>query len=426
MIPYYSQLPDRNELIQQLNLLSRSEISPDQLIGIMLINIRRFRYINIEFNSATGDKLLESFNQRIQDIILESDRLFRIGNDEFAILFTKLANQQLIKNAALRIIERLSDTHTITSKPIAVRINIGIALNSEPNSIISKLIDHADIALSYARKNNEKYVIFDNKVASDNISRIGLITDLKTALKENLLTMAYQPQYNYSLHKITGAEALARWEHDKIGPVSPETFIALAEECGLIEDLTYWSINSAIQQWSMLQKKVTRSTVSINLSARILDFPDIFEWVNQALNMWGLPPELLILELTESSMMQNPEKSLDVLNKFSACGIRISIDDFGTGYSSLSYLKKLPVSELKIDKSFVSNMIKNKDDKSIVQSVIHLAHNFGMSVVAEGVENKETFTALSQLNCNIVQGFYIARSMPAEEYPLWFASRKME
>ena len=425
MIPHYTQLPNRSELIQQLNKLSQTVGNHAQLVGLMLINIRRFRYVNIEFNSDMGDRLLESFNCRIHEIILESDRLFRIGNDEFAILFTKLPNPEIAENAVQRIIKHLSDMHTLADKPIAVRINIGIALNSEPDSVISKLIDHADIALSYARENNEKYVFFNNQVAINNIAKISLITDLKVAIEESQLTMAYQPQYNFLNNRVVGAEALARWHHTKFGNISPEIFVPLAEQSGLIDDLTYWSINTAIRQWSMMQKQFLNATVSVNLSARVLHFPDIFEWVEQALNMWSLRPELLILELTESSMMQDPEKCLHILNKFSQNGIRISIDDFGTGYSSLTYLKKLPVSELKIDKSFVSNMIKNKDDNSIVQSVIHLAHNFNMSVVAEGIENKETFTALCELNCDIAQGFYIAKPMPVEEFPLWSVSKDL-
>ena len=416
MIPYYTQLPNRNELIHELNKFPEIVGTDNNtLIGLMLINIRRFRNINIEYNSSIGDGLLNSFNKCIHEIILDSDRLFHMGNDEFAILFSKLPNQQVAENAVKRIIERLSDLHIIKGKQISVRINIGVALNSENNSVISELMTHADIALSHAREKNEKFVFFNNQVNIENISRTGLITDLKRALKDNQLTMAYQPQYNFINNKVIGAEALARWHHSKIGNVPPDVFVYLAEQSGLIEDLTYWSINTAIRQWSMIQNKIAKTTISVNLSASALNYPDIFEWVEQALNMWGLDPQSLIIELTESSMMKDPENSLKVLNRFSENGIRISIDDFGTGYSSLNYLKQLPVSELKIDKSFVLNMTKDKDDDSIVQSVIHLAHNFNMSVVAEGIENKNTYDALSNYGCDIAQGYYISRPIPIED-----------
>ena len=218
---------------------------------------------------------------------------------------------------------------------------------------------------------------------------------------------------------LSGGEALARWHHREMGWIRPDIFVDIAEKIGLIDTLTYWSLNVALREWSQLGRAFSPASVAVNLSAKLLHAPELVPMVERALNIWGASPGSVVLEVTESAMMADPDAALRTLTALHEMGITLSIDDFGTGYSSLAYLKKLPVAELKIDKSFVMQMAENRQDRKIVQSVIDLAHTLDMQVVAEGIEDEQILNMLVAMGCDYGQGFYIARPMPVNELVAW-------
>ena len=242
---------------------------------------------------------------------------------------------------------------------------------------------------------------------------------MKDAIEHNALSVHYQPIINVESKAIVGLEALARWENPSFGDIPPDIFIKIAENSNLIESLTLYVLNTAIKETLEWTDTPSDIHLSLNLSAVCLNDPDIVPLINRALNIWGLKPDKLMLEVTESATMGNPENSLQTLKNLRRLNIRTSIDDFGTGYSSFAYLKRLPVSELKIDKSFVVNMSDNDEDELIVRSVINLAHNFNLLVTAEGVENEETINQLHNLGCDNVQGDYLAKPMPRAILKKW-------
>ncbi len=250
---------------------------------------------------------------------------------------------------------------------------------------------------------------------------IQLRKELARDLENNRLLFHYQPQWDLQRNAIKGCEALIRWPHETQGWINPESFITAAEESGLIADLTYWSFNVVLREWSQLSTTRPPTSMAINLSASLLHSQEIVAMVERAINIWGIDPGNLTLEITESAMMADPQTALNILNALGELGVELSIDDFGTGYSSLAYLKQLPVKELKIDKSFVFNMIDSRKDRNIVQSVIDLAHNLDMHVVAEGIENQATQELLTNMGCDFGQGYFISHPLPIEGAMAFFS-----
>jgi len=242
---------------------------------------------------------------------------------------------------------------------------------------------------------------------------------LRHALDNAGLTLHYQPQVDLQQGTLSGCEALTRWNHAEHGWIRPDHFIAVAESSGLIDTLTYWSINVALREWSEFCGSGSPGSIAINLSAKLLQSKEVVELVGRAMNIWGAEPASLVFEVTESAMMSDPHAALHTLSALHEMGIMLSIDDFGTGYSSLAYLRNLPVGELKIDKSFVLHMAEDQQDRKIVQSIIDLAHKLEMSVVAEGIENQQTLDMLIDMGCDCGRGFYIGRPMPIADMPSW-------
>jgi len=281
------------------------------------------------------------------------------------------------------------------------------------------MLKAADSALMDARESGKRFSLYDSALREDRLIYADLRARLHTALNNNDLQLFYQPQINMRDGTVSGYEALVRWQHAELGWIGPDRFIPVAESSGLIENLTYWSFNVALRECAAFCRAGSGVTVSINLSAKLLGSREIVDLLERAINIWGFDPALLVLEVTESAMMADPDAALDILTLLHDMGVTLSIDDFGTGYSSLDYLKRLPVSELKIDKSFVLNMADDWQDRKIVRSIIDLAHNLDMQVVAEGIENQSVFNALADLGCDIGQGFHMARPMPVSALPLW-------
>jgi EAL domain-containing protein (putative c-di-GMP-specific phosphodiesterase class I) len=282
-----------------------------------------------------------------------------------------------------------------------------------------ELLRRASIAIVEARKINRDTVLFSDVLRSSGQNWLGLRKDLHMAIERDELQLYYQPKVRLDTGQVCGAEALMRWHSPARGWVPPDEFIPIAEKSDLIEPLSFWSINAALRQCSICRQHYDCLSVAVNLSAVILHHPYLVDILMRAMNIWGTQPGRLILEVTESAMMRDPAASMRTLQTLHDAGITISIDDFGTGYSSLAYLKRLPIDELKIDKSFVLNMHNDAGDEKIVRAIVDLSHNLGVKVVAEGIETQEAYDKLTAMGCDYGQGFLIAKPMSADKIMEW-------
>jgi diguanylate cyclase (GGDEF)-like protein len=386
---------------------------------LLVINLRHFREINIDFGFDAGDNVLTQVVERINNILRSGDKLFHVGNDEFAILLEDLNSAQIAQLALCRILDALDEGFDVSGQTFAITVQGGAVVYPDLVDNREAMLRAADSALMEARGSGKRFAVFNNALREDRLTHADLRAKLHEALGNNELQLFYQPQINMQDGTVSGYEALARWQHAKLGWVRPDQFIPVAESSGLIENLTYWSFNVALRECAAFCRAGSSVKVSINLSAKLLGSHEVVDLLGRAINIWGFDPSLLVLEVTESAMMADPEVALDVLKALHEMGVTLSIDDFGAGYSSLDYLKRLPVSELKIDKSFVLNMADDLQDRKIVRSIIDLAHNFDMHVVAEGIENQRVFDMLAEMGCEFGQGFHMARPMPASALPLW-------
>lgn len=412
-------LPDRYTFFRRLEGQIKCCGQFDDLMGVVVINLRRFRDINREYGYKVGDALLMEAASRIREALRQSDTVARVGADEFALLLPGLINPGHAQLAAHKIEQVLSKPSHIDGLNLRLRSYAGVALFPQHAADAQQLMQAVDRALIEARESSTNCEFFGTHLDIAKPSLLALETDLHEAIERNDLRLHLQPQIDLDHSRVSGFECLSRWTHPERGEIRPDHFIALAEQTGQIEALTLWSLKAALHHLRMLQHLQPQLTVSVNLTPNILHHPDIIELVKQALAIWNTPPGSLILEITEGTMMQDPDRGLDVLRRLRGLGVGISIDDFGTGYSSLSYLKRLPVNELKIDKSFVMDLDQSIDDEKIVRSIISLAHNFGLRVVAEGVQSQRVLELLADLGCDLAQGRHIADAMQADDAAAW-------
>ena len=414
-------MPQRAGLLQRLDQL----IADGQRIGLLVFNLDQFREINIELGHVVGDQVLQSVVDRVSDIMRSGDELFRVGGDEFALLLTGLRSPQLAELAATKLVDVIAAPAEIGSTRLSLSVHAGVAIFPDQADDSTELLKGADTALNEARRSRSDYRLYDTLLRDQGQYRSDLRCELQNALDHNSLLLYYQPQIDLKRNALGGCEALARWNHGSRGWIAPDSFIPVAESSELIDSLTYWSLNVALREWFMHCDECSSSTpISLNLSARLLHSPEVVELVARALNIWGAPAGSLVMEVTESAMMADPKVALRTLSALHEMGVTISIDDFGTGYSSLAYLKKLPVGELKIDKSFVMHMDENSMDCKIVQSVIDLAHNMEVKVVAEGVENEASLDMLESMGCDYAQGYFIGKPMLLKDLSGWLEASR--
>lgn len=419
MSPQLLQYPKRSDLLLQLEQEIQACRVNHGHFALAVFNLRKFREININYGHQAGDVLLLQVAERIAKVLRPGDRLFHVGNDEFAVTLAQVRSEQVIELAMMKVLGAIGGNYDICDSVVAVTAMGGAVMFPDHAENRDEMLVGADAALCTAREQRLDYSVCDASCRERKHRAVDIETDLRKALDHNDLILYYQPQIDLQKGALSGCEVLARWNHSGQGWIRPDEFIPVAEKTGLIDTLTYWSINVALREWSQLCSKGLSGSISINLSAALLKSPEVVELVGRALNIWGTEPGSLVLEVTESAMMSDPDVALRTLTAFHDMGITLSIDDFGTGYSSLAYLKKLPVSELKIDKSFVLNMAEDQQDRKIVQSIIDLSHNLGMSVVAEGIENQQSLDMLVGMGCDFGQGFYIGRPMPVGDLPPW-------
>jgi diguanylate cyclase (GGDEF)-like protein len=383
------------------------------------MDLNGFKEINDTLGHHTGDQLLKLVGKRLQSRLREVDTVARLGGDEFAILLPT-ADMENAFVVAKKILTAMQEVFAIDGKHhLYVEGSIGIALYPEHGEDPQTLTQKADVAMYVAKRKKLGAVVYEASLDENSVGRLALISDLRNALKEDKLELYFQPQVDVNTHHIIGCEALLRWNHPEHGFVPPDQIIPIAEQTGLIKSLTNWVLHKALQQCKNWLDEGFDYHVSVNLSVHNLYDKEIIHQVKNCLNNFDIRPEHLILEITESAMMADPERAIEILTELDRMGTKISIDDFGTGFSSLAYLKQLPVDELKVDRSFVMDMNNDENDAVIVRSTIDLAHNLGLKVVAEGVEDNDALNLLNILGCDLAQGYYISRPLPASDFDNW-------
>lgn len=407
-------LPGRLVLEQQL----RAHGKQGQRKVVLVIGVDGFSAINQLHGHAFGDELLKSIALRLRSGIRMGNLIVRLAGDEFAAI-AEIEELGQAKTVAKRLMQEMQRPFVINGKEIDVSASIGIAMETLAGGQRSRLLTQASIALAEAKHlGRNRYTVFD-VLMDASVSEVELLVgDLRRALRENEFFLLYQPKLDVQSGRVTGVEALLRWNHPEHGHVSPDHFIPLAEKTGMIVDIGRWVMNEAcrqMQEWG--SERVVDWRMSVNASVFQINSTSFYTDVLDALARHSLAPEDLCIEITESSAMRNAELSLMTLRKLSAVGVRISLDDFGVGHSSLSHLKRFPVQELKVDRSFISCIGECQESDAIVRAIIGLAKAVGLQVVAEGVETEEQQALLAEMDCDVIQGYLISRPIRAEEVP---------
>ncbi len=408
-------LPNRvllNDRLEQALAAGKRNGTP---VALLMMDLDQFKEINDALGHHHGDQLLVALSRRLEDVLRDADTIARLGGDEFAILLTTDATRAGAVTVARRVMSALERPFEIDGLSLQTNASIGIALAPEHGSDAESLAKRADVAMYTAKRSSHGFAVYASEHDRSSVRRITLLGELRRAIECEELVLYHQPTYDLRSGEIVGTEALLRWQHPQHGLMLPVEFVDLAEVSGIIQQLTRFAIERAITTASTWPASRGPLTVSVNLSVRNLYDPDLPRWLARLLHETSFPASRLILELTESQMMDDPTLAVEMLGELQRLGVRTSIDDFGTGQSALAYLKHLPIDELKIDKSFVAGMRDSESDVTIVKSIIELGHNLGLVVVAEGVDDETTLATLVELQCDRAQGFHLARPMSAAE-----------
>ncbi len=411
-------LPNRKRLDNRINQAIVQGSREKEPFVVMLLDLDRLGEINDTLGHEVGDAVLREVADRLSAIQEENWFVSHPGGGEFVVLlFSSGPNQAM---AAVRKVQRIfKDPVEINKVRIDIGVSIGVVSFPNHGRDTSLLMRRADVAMRQAKQRKSGFAVYKSERDPYSVKRLKLVSDLRRAISAGELVLHYQPQIDIVERDVVGVEALVRWQHPQQGLLPPMEFISLAEQTGLIRPLTVWAIDQALQQASIWGLQGHRFTVSVNLSVHNLLDKDLPGQVQRLLKKWKVPPKRLVLEITESNLMLEPDIALATLNRLQEMDVALSVDDFGTGYSSLAYLKTLPVSELKIDRSFVREMMQGESDAKIVHLIANLSHNLGLTVVAEGVEDEATWDKIAELGCDVVQGYYICKPLSAKELSAW-------
>jgi diguanylate cyclase (GGDEF)-like protein len=411
----------RKELKKEMDQRPPHSATPPAPLAVITLNLDRFKHINDILGYAEGDQLLKAVTARLLDCMDDGAWVARLGGDEFSVLLHHADGE-----AALHVAKTIARAFVVpfraADQTVDLSASMGIACWPKDAQGVDTLLGRAEVAMYAAKRKTTVFQLYDPALDSSSKQNLSLLSELRHAVEHNELRLFLQPKIELTTGKVIAAEALVRWEHPERGLVPPDAFIPFAEQNGFVRQLTLWMFDEAARQWAGLQRPDQPLRISVNLSTRdlmALDFPDELD---RLLAKHNVAPENFCLEITESAIMDDPLRAENTLNRLSKRGFKLSIDDFGTGYSSLAYLKRLPVDELKIDKSFVMGMERDPDDAKIVRSTIDLAHNMGLSVVAEGVENMEIWHLLREQNCDEAQGYHMSKPLPVEKFKAWCAT----
>lgn len=413
-------LPNRSLFFDRLNHFLASAERQGTGFAVLMMDVNLFKEVNDTFGHGAGDKLLQEVARRMDDTIRGFDTVARIGGDEFACILVNAADAEDAVSIAKRLRGAVARPIPLSGTEVSIQLSIGIAMYPDHGETAEELLSNADVGMYTAKRSLSGVHMIAPEKRRAYVSRgLGIATGIEAALEAGQIALLFQPQVEFITRKLVGMEALARWTHPEMGVVSPGEFIPAAERSSAIGPLTSAILDQALAAARRWRDEGINATVSVNLSTRVLDDTSLVARVMDNIEHHQLPPESLSLEITETAIMSEPESATRILRTLSDLGVGVSIDDYGTGNSSLAYLKDFPVGEIKIDRVFVDRIDANDRERMIVESIIHLGHSLGTSVVAEGIENERQWRILKSLGCEIGQGFWIGRPIPAEDIHQW-------
>ena len=413
-----TDMPNRNALKLAMTHLTKHNVP----FSLFHLNLSRLKDVNETLGHDVGDKLIIETSKRLQSID-DFHFICHLGADEF-ILICETCQEKCIDDLVAKTNQALEGTCDFQGISLQLQVRIGVALFPDHSSDAKTLLQMADTALHHTRKTNQPVQIYHESLNINSVERLNLINDLKHAIDDNQLELHFQPKLDLKTGVTTHAEALVRWQHPHLGMIPPDNFIHIAEQTGQINALTQWVFKTAVNQLILWHELGIDINVAVNISAENLKDKNFYPFICNTVEDAGVSAEKITLEVTESAVVDDPDAAIALLSRFKSAGMKISIDDYGTGYSSLAQLKQLPVHELKIDKSFVQRLQTDEDDQIIVRSTIELAHNMGLTVVAEGIEDEYSLKWLAQNGCELAQGYFISRPQPVDKLTPWLQSQK--
>jgi diguanylate cyclase (GGDEF)-like protein len=409
-------LPNRANLMQQLRLMVNRAQIENKKIAILFLDLDRFKLINDTLGHDAGDLLLKAVSERIGRCVRNQDFIARLGGDEFTVVLEGVAGKEVVSKIAAKICDALSQPFVFLQQKMFVTTSIGVSMFPDDGQDISSLMKHADSAMFRAKEQRNDYCFYVQGMEDEIARRMELERELRHAIGAKELVLFYQPQIDMKTGEVIGAEALIRWQHPKHGLVPPDTFIPLAEESGLINQVSDWVLEEACQQLQTWNDTGYHLRLAVNMSSKDIQVEGFTEKLRLMIDQYNIAPKTLELEITESTLMENPEELEADLNAMRTMGLTLAIDDFGSGFSSLNYLKRLPVDVLKIDRMFIRDLEKDENDMAIVTGVVALATSLGLHTVAEGVETAKQYQLLQNLGCDTCQGYYFSKPLPVEDF----------
>ena len=415
-------LPNRAYVRHELAAALAAPVTAGHRVAVLILDLNGFKEVNDTLGHQQGDELLVEVSARLRDAAGSDAVVARLGGDEFAVVLTAMASDDAAVARARLLLASFAHPVELDGVPVEIAAAIGVSGVAEPGDDVSELLRRADLAMYAAKASSDGIRLYHPGMDSSSPQRLALVGELRTALEQDQLQVHVQPKVGLRTGEVAGVEALVRWTHPSLGALPPDEFIPVAERTGLIGPLTRAVLRQSLAGCAQWRRAGHDIGVAVNLSARSLTDPSLIGDVADELRRHGVPPGLLTLEITESSVMTDPVRTGRVLLQLRQIGVRLAVDDFGTGYSSLSYLRRLPIDEVKIDKGFVTHLLREPDDAAIVRSIIDLAGHLALEVVAEGVEDAATQQWLTEHRCSYGQGWQIARPMPVEDLLPWLAA----
>lgn len=429
-----TKLPSRNHLMSRMQQEIATAVRHATVGAVLFLNLDKFRTINDSFGNAVGDELLRQVAQRIMEEVREEDTIARLGSDEFVIILPRLDDQEsTAATKAQSVVRKI--LQSLTEEPFDalgftcnIAASIGIVLYPTGSDHVDEILKHADIAMHRAKQEgHNRHCFFNDEMQEKADRRLILEQDVAHMIEKKEFEVLFQPIVDSHDNRVVGAESLARWHHPRYGAISPDEFIPIAEDLGVIHTLGNWVLMHALRSlkhWISTGLVDSNMAISVNISPKQLDDPSFVQYVIRALKIFELQPDQLKLEITEGVILSDTQDPISKMNILRDQGVRFSIDDFGTGYSSLHYIKRLPVDQLKIDRSFISNIETDKDDAVITETILSIARHFEMEVVAEGVENEAQIKTLENMGCHVFQGYYFSKPLASNDFVNWLKNRE--
>ncbi len=413
-----TDLPNRMLFMRNLHE-AIDAMTPGMRLAVMIMDLDHFKEINDTLGHHFGDRLLQQIGPRLSGVLRDGDLMARLGGDEFGVVLPDLPDDSTAVRIAERLMEELEQPLAVEGLALDVSGSVGIAIYPEHSDDVETLLRRADVAMYAAKEAGGGFEVYSPSLDSHSPQRLTLVAQVRPGIENHEFVLHYHQKVRLTDERTAGVEALVRWQHPERGLVYPDDFIPLVEHTVLLRPLTHYVLEQALQQWRVWSRRGIEIEMAVNLSPRSLLDVALPDFVDDVLRRWDVPPSSLTLELTESFLMADSGRSNGVLAALSEVGVRLSIDDFGTGYSSLSHLKRLPIREIKIDRSFVMHMLDDPNDSMIVRATVDLGRNLGLQVVAEGVEDRATLEQLAVMGCDLAQGYHISVPLPAAEATRW-------